>query len=676
LCLVVFVGIALLAAMVLAMGAVGDMRPADSTVALAPMPRAADLESIGTQGLVAAAREAEARELAPSAATSDVVCEVVRGDATPFPGARVKVELGAPPALKTRLMTADAAGVVNLTVPGAASTKVTFACDSPAHSPATVTVFTRPGQSTPKVRLQLLTLDVWVRGLVTDLDDRPLANARVSWRRDAAPTVCDDTGRFAVQVPSGREDFRCLFLAPGHRSHRENVVLSPGADVELHVRLQPGPRIRGRVVDPAGRPVAGAEAETILQRISGERAITDVDGRYELDCTMAERSQEQVAVRCAGFVPTSVWVAAANGDAVADFSLQVAGIVRGRVLGPDGRPAAGAVVSAGGRGVFGDAKETCTADELGAFVLDELAPGGQQLSASCAGFPPATVAATVVLGAPVDMTITLGAGRTARGAVVDDEGRPVRGAWVMHATANASTDAQGRFELIGLAAATDVVDVMDAEHQPLRGATLSTQADNHFVLPRAGCLCGQVVDARTGAGLDDFTIAIVGGDSQQGSIGVDWVRGGQRFQRAAGQWATRGLMMTPGSAWRVRVTAPGYAAVVRNVVATTTTAPVDPIAMTAGVMVRGWLLMASTRAAVAGATVRLLDHAPDEHSFEPYELRFRSGDDGSFQFAAVAPGQVWLAIEVANATQCTLGPFSIAGSDADLGELRIAHGTK
>lgn len=670
---VVIAVLALFVAMLLAIGVTNEVAPADVRAPLAPPP------SLVAAEVAPAAPREPLREVAPPAepaaftGSSEVVCEVVRSDATAFAGVPVQVELGEAPAVSTRIVHADAAGLVRIEVPGPTATKVTFRADSPEHSTVPVTVFTRPGLPAQRVRLRVCELDAWVRGLVTDHTDRPLAGARVSWRRDEAPTLCDAAGRFAVRVPSGREDFRCLFFAPGHRSQRENVVLSPGADVSLHVRLQPGPRVRGRIVDPAGQPVAGAAVETMLQRLTGQAVQSDADGRYELDGTLADETQVQVAVRRAGFVPAKAIVKTGNDDAVVDVTLQIAGQVHGRVSCPDGRPAAGASVRAGGSDVFGDTTETCTTDQHGAFVLDEQAPGHQQVRVSSTGFPPATATANVVRAATAVVTIVLGEGHVARGVVVDEHGQPVRGAAVMHTTAHAHSDANGRFELTGLPASTNEVDVMERDHLPLRDVDVSTQADNRLVLVRAAALQGQVVDARTGVGLDDFTVAIVGGDSMQASLGIDWVRGGRRFRGTMGQWATSGLMMTPGSTWRVRVTAPGYAACTSERSATVPAVPIV-LSMTAGVTLHGTLVDANTRAALAGASLRLLDHAPGERTFDRYEPRTQSDGDGTFRFTAVAPGQVWLAIEAAGTVPRTLGPFLVDCSDLALGELRIGEG--
>lgn len=617
-----------------------------------------------------------AGEMARTAATAadecTVVCEVTRGDMDPFPGAAVSVEIGTAGA---ELRTADERGLVPVVVRGAAPAKVTFAAGAAELVGRPAVGYSGPGSPAPKVQLRLRARDVLVRGVVMDMQGQPLANARVSWSRDEPATRCDAAGRFEVRVPSRSTDFRCLFLAPGFRSHRENVMLSLGVPVDLQVRLQPGPRVRGCVVDGEGRAVVGAVVETILQRISGQPAVSDVEGRYEIDCIMDPGSDVQVAVRSPGFVPTSARVSTVNGDATCDFTLQPAGIVRGTVRCPDGRPAAGAGVSTTGDRMFGSSQESTTTDEHGHFVLDEVAPGSVGLRASCTGFPPASASAAVVVGKPVDVTITLAAGATARGVVVDGDGRPVRGAHVMHASANTRTDGGGRFELTGLPAGPALVaDVMSPDCVVRRDVALSTSVDNRIELARAGTLRGMVVDARTGAGLDDFTIRIVGGDFPKASIGVTWAREGQRFQRTAGRWQGDEMMFTPGSEWRVRITAPGYAAVVHTCVAKLEHLLVDEVEMTTGANVTGRLVTPFPASSAGNAEVRLLDRAPGESRSERYEPGVRSRADGVFTFAAVAPGQVWLAITAAGMPPQTLGPFSVGATDCDLGDLAIGDG--
>lgn len=625
-----------------------------------------------------ATHPAPAGDIARTAAAVDgadatVVCEVVRSDLEPFPAAVVAVNAGT---TTFELRTADELGLVHVVVRGGAPAKVSFAAGSAELCGREVTAYSLPGQATSRVQLRLQERDAAVRGVVTDMHDQPLANARVSWRRDETPAACDATGRFELRVPSTADDFRCLFLAPGFRSHRENVMLSPGASVQLHVRLQPGPRIRGRVIDADGGPVIGAIVETILQRISGTPAITDETGDYELDCTIEMGSKIQVAVSCAGFVPASAHVAAVSGDATCDFTLQRASLMRGTVRRPDGQPAAGATVRIDLHAVFGKASESTTADEHGSFVLDELAPGSHQLRALCSGFPPASASVVVTAGTATDVTIHLAAGVTVRGCVVDDDGRAVRGAWVMHDAANVCTDARGRFELAGLPVDTAIAaDLMSRDHVARRAVPLTTTADNRIELVRAGTLRGMVVDAHTGAGLDDFTITIVGGDYQQGSIGVDWGRDtGKRFQRTAGHWASHDLMLVPGSEWLVRVSAPGYATVVRKVVAHLDATILDVARMTAGVNVKGRLVTKATGSATGHAEVRLLDRAPGQMFTERYEPRARSGDDGTFLFAAVPPGQVWLAIAADGMPPQTLGPFAVGAVDCQLGDLVLGDG--
>jgi hypothetical protein len=644
-----------------------------------PLDDAAVLDgavSLSSAELAAGPGAAPAGEGARTAAVADeectVVCEVMRGDLDPFPGAVVSVEIGTASA---ELRTADARGLVHVVVRGAAPAKVTFAAGTPQLVGRPAVGYSQPGHTAPKVRLRLRARDVLVRGVVTDTSDRPLANARVSWSRDEAVTLCDAAGRFEVRVPSDWVHFRCLFLAPGFRSHRENLMLAPGVPVDLRVRLQPGPRVLGRVVDAEGRAVAAAVVETILHRISGTPAVTDAEGRYEIDCTMDfSGPQVQVAVRSSGFVPASAHVSTANGDATCDFTLQRAGVVRGTVRRPDGRPAGGAQVSTSGDGYFGNTQESTATDEHGRFVLDEVALGAVELRVRCAGFPPASASAVVVAGAPSDVTITLIAGAVVRGVVVDGDGRPVRGVHVMHGSGSTRTDGRGRFELDGIPPGPVLeVDVMAGDYVQRRSVVLSTTADNRVELARAGTLQGTVVDARTGVGLDDFTITIVNGDYQNGSIGANWGREGQRFQRTAGRWKGDDMMLVPGSEWRVRITAPGYAAVTHTFVANVEHLLVEEVEMTTGVSVTGRLVSKLTATAAGNAAVHLLDRAPDQRRTE-HEPRVRSGADGTFTFAAVAPGNVWLAITAAGMPEQKLGPFPVGATDRDLGELLVGEG--
>ena len=148
-------------------------------------------------------------------------------------------------------------------------------------------------------------------------------------------------------------------------------------------RADPGPRpaaeaapleetgtfpVRGRVLDPDGKPVAGAgvyvrhhaeiqwnEIDPMAARQKGRVAVTDADGRFqfELDKAASEAASEggpgwhqaQIAAAAPGFAPA--WIEAGDLVKGGDATLHLVRDdvpVRGRVLDSQGRPVAGVVV--------------------------------------------------------------------------------------------------------------------------------------------------------------------------------------------------------------------------------------------------------------------------------------------------------------------------------------------
>ena len=141
-------------------------------------------------------------------------------------------------------------------------------------------------------------------------------------------------------------------------------------------RPKPGPDdpdgtfpVRGRVLDPDGKPVAGAgvyvrpyaergwsENDPMTARQKGHVALTDADGRFhfELDKGASDGSywsgvtgwhKAQIAVAAPGFAPA--WVEAGDMVKRGEMALRLVRDdvpVRGRVVDAQGRPVAGVVV--------------------------------------------------------------------------------------------------------------------------------------------------------------------------------------------------------------------------------------------------------------------------------------------------------------------------------------------
>lgn len=291
-------------------------------------------------------------------------------------------------------------------------------------------------------------------GQVVDASGRkPVPNALVRVSEDAGAAVrADAEGRFRVEAP-GRRRFVLEVLAPGFLLKK--VVITRPQLVSRKIgtlALERAGRLRGKVVDPQGRPVAGAAVLAIHQSALGDRAfspsdpvadraVTDPQGRFELPHVRPEQSYEIRASRAGAFPAAQ---SATVGDPAAkprDLTLVLAPAraARGKVQDAAGRPIPGAeaIVRPAlrpGSQDDGSAEETDSppvqSDAQGVFSLPELPAAEVELSVRRKGYAPAVFPALrVPNGAgPADLgVVTLRPGAPLTGRVIDPRGQAVPG---------------------------------------------------------------------------------------------------------------------------------------------------------------------------------------------------------------------------------------------------------
>ena len=142
--------------------------------------------------------------------------------------------------------------------------------------------------------------------------------------------------------------------------------------------------MRGRVLDPDGKPVAGAEVyvrhhaefswnpiDPRCPRQKGRVAVTDADGRFHFEIDKASSDgrigdgpawhKAQIAAAAPGFAPAWVEAGAGQGGEATLRLVRDDVPVRGRVLDSQGRPVAGVVVRIGrsGRSRTGSTSTRC-----------------------------------------------------------------------------------------------------------------------------------------------------------------------------------------------------------------------------------------------------------------------------------------------------------------------------
>lgn len=378
-------------------------------------------------------------------------------------------------------------------------------------------------------------------GRVVDAEERPLAGARI-WLslagngrvgHEVATTGAD--GTFAVPIVGAHHlGARKAGYAPSH-----SVVTNPlhAAEGPIVLQLdQRGGGLAGTVCDAAGTPIAWARIlvgdewpvplDTTSQptarpmRPRGVDATSDRDGTFTIDCLPV--GLHEVQVWAPGFAPLRGGVEiTAGGTATATFVLTPGAAVAGTVRRADGTPVPGALVHWQQDHEFAEAHARTATD--GSYRLADL-PAGTTLL--CAEHDGVATEERVQLAPGVTTTWdpVLAAAAPIAGRIVDARGRPRPGCTITaHAAdnqqlGNATSDADGRFELRGVGTAPVTLCVEIGLERVARVPDIAP-GRRDVVIPLAddqvpsAFVTGRVVDERGGAVDADLAPWRAGSDS-------------------------------------------------------------------------------------------------------------------------------------------------------------------
>lgn len=242
------------------------------------------------------------------------------------------------------------------------------------------------------------TLVAQVSGRVVDPAGKPLRDVRI-W----PASVDEEThakGPRAVTGADGRFEIPERILDPevelslcldGYVPERVRPAWFDGTVV-----LRPAARITGKVTDPAGRPLAGARVQERFQllqrkpvnapfdpcRKDGGVAVSGPDGRYTLEGL--EPGSYILSIHAPGWLraTTAPVTAPPAGTAEAPaVALAEGAVVQGRVLDPQGKPAAGIQVFEFGGSVYEQGPAKTVTDAEGRFRLEGVLPGMARIAA-------------------------------------------------------------------------------------------------------------------------------------------------------------------------------------------------------------------------------------------------------------------------------------------------------
>lgn len=231
-----------------------------------------------------------------------------------------------------------------------------------------------------------------ITGTVRGPDGKPAADVRVGLLPHGRDTVStEEDGTFVLQRYNDfgpREDSRCFVIARQPEKNLAAAVEITDEVKPVEIRLAPGLTFRGRVVDPAGKPIAGVSARPWLDGGRWRTAIRDCEsstnakGEYELtavpsgpkytiDVSGTEHGSKQT--------PVKLETAKDNQVTVEDTVLAPANLsATGQVVDAKGRPLSGVNIS-----VYGQNQplRNTLSDKDGKFVVTGLCEGSIRVSA-------------------------------------------------------------------------------------------------------------------------------------------------------------------------------------------------------------------------------------------------------------------------------------------------------
>jgi protocatechuate 3,4-dioxygenase beta subunit len=338
-------------------------------------------------------------------------------------------------------------------------------------------------------------------GRVVDDQGAPVPEARIELFPAGATNPAGPTEALARSETGSDGGFSVRHLAAGasvdlrasHLHHPDawlrGLTIAVGAP-PVEVTLAPSIRLSGRVVDREGTPISGAAVTGRLEtdaggRGSGERregpreakATSGEDGAFELHFSAAGHVALEAAA--VGYQPTerrALAIGVGRAEEEVLLTLDAAASLDGRVLRPDGRSAAGALVTViyDPRAGLAHTVRSVPAGEAGLFSLDDLAPGSVSILADLQGFRGAGRRFDLDPGAN-RVRLQLERGLDLHGRVLDDAGAPVAGVHLtvegppplpVRSTGQCGLD--GGFRLSGLAPGFHELTAERAGYAPVR----------------------------------------------------------------------------------------------------------------------------------------------------------------------------------------------------------------
>ena len=282
--------------------------------------------------------------------------------------------------------------------------------------------------------------EIVLQGRVTDDAGRRIEGAKIrAWFQGTA--IADELtgkdGGFRLRLPAAAVSYMVRITHPGHATEIAEVRLDRTPTVQRAFRLGPELTQKGRVVDAAGAPVAGADVRALrspeeIPEVAS--ALTGDDGQFVL--TGLEAKKYFLVASRFGWLSGSARSLGVAGAPRVTIRLGRTGVIRGSVLDADGDAVARAIVVAMPSGTFGAGASPIiwTSDTEGKFAQDRFRPGTYYLWArhgEMLVYPPEKIEVGDDPGETIELAVTHRGARVrgrvtqASGLALDPEARAV-----------------------------------------------------------------------------------------------------------------------------------------------------------------------------------------------------------------------------------------------------------
>ncbi|MAB88304.1 MAG: hypothetical protein CMJ90_02450 [Planctomycetes bacterium] len=550
----------------------------------------------------------------------------------------------------TTSVLSGAEGAFSFTLPSGGAWSATVTSRISGYVASDLVMSLRPDSMDKRALIVVHPLDGERTVRIVDPDGRPISGVRLRVAQTDQSVESDESGR--AQVRTSRS-FGPVWAV---LTHKRGIATTRSIDTwsgegprDLEFVLRSGYGISGIASDPEGRPIPGVVVRLVNWTVV--RTETDQQGRFSLAGLDPNREGQRLTFRHPNYLPRTVTSSRKRAGFPMEVTLQRGLDVCGTVSGPDGRPVMGALVTLGEDQVIGRSRRTTGA--RGEFCLGAPMRGELILRVTYPGLAPHV--GPVHPGPDVPpLEIKLERGNVLGGRVLDEGGRPIAGATLSFYLDKprdlgrwADTDQSGHWLVEGLPLGVVQLECFEYGYIPVEKNDVPTgRRDLDVVMTRSGGIKGTIVDGANQP-ITRFRVALTPsmhpGDLQAARPPATWGLPGRLFETPDGQFSSGRSPLRPNQAYRVEVSAGGYATRVIDPYAPTLSPRNAPmkIVLTGGGAISGRVVDAQGQG-IGDAVVAPVDTFPAGVAKLDHGPRATTDDTGAYTLSGLATGPVEL----------------------------------